>query len=97
MKGTAEILMTNEANFVPCNCVMSPNLSKRYVHSLKRVFVNNNILCLARVHSLLCARLLTARMSEQVAAPEMEERSPEGPSGGGELVIQSCSLGGILL
>lgn len=41
----------------PCNCVMSPKQSKRYMYSLKGVFVNNNIPCFAKVHALLCAHL----------------------------------------
>lgn len=70
--------MTNEANFIPCNCVMSPNLSKRYMHSLKRVFVNNNIPALPEF-ALLCVHLLTARMWEAGAGTGDGRMVPRKP------------------
>lgn len=58
---------------------MFPKWSKRYMHSLKRVFVNNNIPCFAKVHALLCAHLLISQKWEETAGSGDRRMNPQRP------------------
>lgn len=73
--------------------VMFPKLNKRYVHSLKRVLVNNNTPRFAKALSPLCtfADLIDVSGTAGTGNGRMVPQRPS--SGGRQLVIQHLRLG----